>query len=961
MLRAAARRVPPRRSWRRWSSTDADRMALSPEQQRILDDHRFLGPNQVIVVEGTPGSGKSVAAAALMMETSMQMLHLAPSSMASSIPALKHMENQTRLGFLDASPHLRIHTMAEWCQTLTAEFGSSPQQKIMNHAETRVFLLQFVDSLPWTPLRSPYKSSQALRTAIRDLLHLFQHLESQGISHRAFALYVRELCDDETAMTADAFADFVAKQTELSGAYSAYRELLHTHDVNTWHGTMLDAHVLLQDNPFYLHTVANMHDIVLVDDLHAMTPAMLKILAQVIATSPHKRCIAFTRPSNNTTILDKMLQQTSTTEVTTHTLPINLYTSPTIAEAAHCVATDAPVAAAPPVECHHFASVADEVRFFASYLPPATHDHGVTVVCAEATAVSQMVQALHTRGVPAQSLEKADVFESRVIRTAHALLVALANPSEPKHVFSLLQLSTAISPRALAAIMETQQKIHMSLVDLLANVVADDAPASTLAVDDATRHTLRAFLARFGRMQDLAMEKSCLELLQLYFTDTGELTALLDPVSDADAAASQALAAYFHAVGEAQRATEALHVPFVVPYLRQLRDNGRLYLPSPEPEPNHVHVVSLATATRRPFLTDTLAIVGMNDKAFPGRKPRQPNVSVLPRALFAKSQAPSSRNEYLDECRDVLAQMLLRAKSRVILSASSETPSRTLAPLWQSPTIHPPQKEESNEEVDALVQDRSQEAPRHVDYVSYSQIDEYTRCPHRYYLSRVLQLAPPMAPGLVYGRSLHEGIAAWSRLPASLSATSDALEAFTSSWETGCFRSKAEEMQLFDQAQATLLSFIDFEETHKGGTIIEAVELPFEVDLPEANVRLKGVWDRIEQREDGVYVVEFKSNLSNGPRNNQKLANESLQLQLYMLAYARQYGVAPAGGVLRSLESPHGRNSEGIVPYASSTDAAVLEVVSTTAARIRAREFDPLPSYLGCAYCPFADVCASKI
>jgi len=48
-------------------------------------------------------------------------------------------------------------------------------------------------------------------------------------------------------------------------------------------------------------------------------------------------------------------------------------------------------------------------------------------------------------------------------------------------------------------------------------------------------------------------------------------------------------------------------------------------------------------------------------------------------------------------------------------------------------------------------------------HVSHSQIDEYARCPHRYYLSRIMKLGNEVSPAMIYGRSLHEGIATIAR------------------------------------------------------------------------------------------------------------------------------------------------------------------------------------------------------
>ncbi|RHY38847.1 hypothetical protein DYB34_002880, partial [Aphanomyces astaci] len=340
--------------------------------------------------------------------------------------------------------------------------------------------------------------------------------------------------------------------------------------------------------------------------------------------------------------------------------------------------------------------------------------------------------------------------------------------------------------------------------------------------------------------------------------------------------ASQALAAYFQVVGDAQRTAKSEHVPFVAPYLQLLWENGRMLMPKEEDvEAGRVLVLSIRTAEARHFSADTVVFAGMTDKAFPGRKPRESSlIATLPTVLVESSctHATSSvtkRKEFLDTCKERLSHLMLCAKARIII----------VAPLWQSPTLHPATWSSSSAAASPS-KTIHKDDPKHgmypLEHISFSQLDEYMRCPHRYYLSRVLKIEPSNAPGLVYGRS---------------------------------------------------------------------------------------VWDRLETSHDdgGTYVVEFKSNLSDGPRNNQTLAESSLQLQLYMLAYARVYGVPPRGGALRSLETSHGLNDEGIVLYDPTDDGRILQVIVDTVQKIRRREFDAVPSFMGCAYCPFADICPSKL
>ncbi|ETW01253.1 hypothetical protein, variant 1 [Aphanomyces invadans] len=979
MLRSATRHG----RWRRWfgSMGDRGRLSLFMDQQRVLNEHGIGASKKVVVVEGPPGTGKSVCAASFLIDAgslSIPTLVFAPPSEATSpcIPMLRHLQDYTQLGHVDSLPHMNVQSFAQWCLWYNDEFAIS--RKVMSHTETAAFLFQHIDSIPHSSLRSSYKSPIMLQRAVKDLMRLFEHLESHGISPDEYASFVAALSPEGYKMSLAVFTDFAAKQTDLSTAYEAYRSLLAQHN----------------NHPFFLHAAISSFDRILVDDLQTLTPAMLKVLSRIVVTLSSQHCVAFTRPTDNIVKLQQLVQgaadESSMPSLAWNhvQLTANLYSAPQLIQAAAALtapscATSRPLD--PVIATHLFASAQDEVDFVADLVARVDLKKSVTVMCADRREVPLVVAALQKRGVGnVRSLERQNLFDFAIVQTAHALLQAVANPlTESKYLFSLLHTSSPwhVVPSKLAAVMELQRKRHVPLWDVLVKLAEGTTPlAQTITLDADSVAAIKSFVSVFSHMRELSMTLSCLELLHAYFTKTGELEGLMSPTSEADAAASQALAAYFYTVGEAQHSTKSVHVPFVAPYLQLLKDSGRLVPPSNRDdsiETSRVTVVSIQTATKRHIAADTIVFSGMADKAFPGRKPREP--TALPMALLesiaptGRATSQAKRQEFIEKCRETLSNLMLCAKLNVVFTASGGTPSRILAPLWQSPTVHHPPGRPSLPRRRDDTADQAKELQ--LEHVSFSQLDEFMRCPYRYYLARVVKIDQPTSPGLVYGRSLHEGIAAWSSDPWVPDASQNALDALNASWESGCFRSKEEEEMLLNQATDALAAFIAFETANPPR--IDAVESPFDINVPEANIRLKGnsfslprpsldvifavgVWDRIDVRADGTYVVEFKSNMSNGPRNNQALAESSLQLQLYMLAYAHVHGVPPRGGVLRSIESPHGLNDEGVVQYDAKADDHILRGIADTVQRIRRREFDALPSFMGCAFCAFADVCPSK-
>ena len=91
--------------------------------------------------------------------------------------------------------------------------------------------------------------------------------------------------------------------------------------------------------------------------------------------------------------------------------------------------------------------------------------------------------------------------------------------------------------------------------------------------------------------------------------------------------------------------------------------------------------------------------------------------------------------------------------------------------------------------------------------------------------------------------------------------------------------------------------------------------------------------------------------------DSEKRVRESSQLRIYALAYEHQAGVAPRRVELRFVESGL---SGGMEP--SSEDLAKASaLVESTAAGIRAGNFEAQPSLTTCGTCLYSRICPSAI
>jgi len=105
-----------------------------------------------------------------------------------------------------------------------------------------------------------------------------------------------------------------------------------------------------------------------------------------------------------------------------------------------------------------------------------------------------------------------------------------------------------------------------------------------------------------------------------------------------------------------------------------------------------------------------------------------------------------------------------------------------------------------------------------------------------------------------------------------------------------------------------------------------------------------------------VTITDYKSSDVRDPAVARQRARDSLQLQIYAMAYEAMTGQLPDAVQLHFLDS-------GLVGRAE-VDPKRLEKarqkIASAAAGIRARAFDATPSTVTCTYCPYRDVCPSS-
>jgi DNA helicase-2/ATP-dependent DNA helicase PcrA len=125
----------------------------------------------------------------------------------------------------------------------------------------------------------------------------------------------------------------------------------------------------------------------------------------------------------------------------------------------------------------------------------------------------------------------------------------------------------------------------------------------------------------------------------------------------------------------------------------------------------------------------------------------------------------------------------------------------------------------------------------------------------------------------------------------------------------------------------------------------------------------EGPWsDTVTPALPGLYpervtITDYKSSDVRDPARARERARESLQLQIYAMAWEAETGRLPAALQLWFLES----GLVGRVDVDEKRLQKARESVRRAARGIRARRFEATPDYIACGYCAFRDICPASV
>jgi len=865
------------------------------------------------------------------------------------------------------------------------ELGLSPDFQVMSGPEQAVFFREHLFELPldyYRPLGNPTRYIQAM-------ISLISRAKDEDAGPEEYLRYARELSERAAKAPDDeVLTELARQQDEIARTYQAYQNLLAREGKADFGDQVNLTLKLFREHPLILQRCREKYRYLLVDEFQDTNYAQFQLLRMLAAghenitvvgdddQSIYKfRGAAISNILGFKEVYPKAKQVVLTRNYRSHQAILDtsrrliLHNNPERLEVKndidkHLVAR---TKKGPPPQHRHFdtlTSQADWVaRTIAGKRATGEFNCGDFAILVRANAdADPFLRSLNMLSIPHRFSGSRGLYSREEIRFLIAFLRTLANFDDSVSLFHLASSPEiyGVSMEDLTRAMNLARRRHLSLRDLFLHL---DRHPELKEISDEGRATIDVLMTDLGRYLKMSRDHPSGTVLYQFMKDKGYLYRLTHEESPAAEQKLKNIARFFEIVRGFSRLGREDRVPRFVEQLDLLVEAGDdPATAEADADAQAVNVLTVHKAKGLEF--PVVFMVNLVKDRFPPRHRSDP--IELPDALI-KEHIPAGE-VHLQEERRLFYVAMTRARQELYLTSARDLGgarprkvSQFVLEAMDRPRADEDYLKTSPLESIGQSAPSSQRAPaapgaipdEETINLSHYQVDDYLTCPLRYKYVHILRV--PLLPhhSIVYGRALHSAVQVYfqRKIQAQTLSLDELLEIFDRSWVSEGFLSREHEDQRLEAGRQALRRFYEGQE--RSGIVPAAVEEEFSFMLDRN--RIAGRFDRVDHRDGGVTIVDFKSSQIKDQKAADKRVKESLQLSIYALAYQQTKGITPATVELHFLES-------GLVGSAPVTDKMLektVQQIGRAAAGIRARDYTPKPGWMACKYCAYAEICPS--
>ena len=571
------------------------------------------------------------------------------------------------------------------------------------------------------------------------------------------------------------------------------------------------------------------------------------------------------------------------------------------------------------------------------------------------------LRSFNMKQIPFRFSGSRGLYQQEEIKVIVAFIRALTDFENSRDLFYLaLSDVYKADPYDMSRIAGYAEKKNISLHGVF-KAIAEGA--SPVEVGPETEATVKRIFADIVAFVDLAGTKNAGAVVYAFLERSGYLKSLVCPMTPEAEVRVKNVRLFFDKIKGFSELVENDSIRSFARYLDLLAEVGDNPATSEaELDEDAVNVLTVHKAKGLEF--GTVFLAGLIEDRFPGRE-RRDRVPVPDGVL--KETLPGREN-YLQEERRLFYVAMTRARRALYMTWARDYGTRRFKkvspfvlealdiPKMPEDVLKASVLEEIRRYALATGRPKTPAAVRPAGTLrlSFVRVEDYLVCPLKYKFRHDMRV--PVLPhhAIVFGRVLHETIHGYlKRRMAGRAVDIEAvLEEYRKSWVNEGFLSREHEELRKAAGERALRLFVKREE--ESGRRPAFLERPFR--WQERGLRFSGRFDRIDFEEAGAVIIDFKTTEAASQKEADRAAADSLQMDVYALAFLKTEGMLPFETRLHFLESDIvGRAAKG-----QKELARAAEKIREAAEGVRAGDFKARPDWHSCSNCEFKTICPSS-
>jgi len=866
------------------------------------------------------------------------------------------------------------------------ELGLNPDFQVLSQPEQVIFFRDHLFDFPlkhYRPLSDPTQF-------IRAMLMVISRAKDEDVSPGEYLEYVEKLRKRVKDNSDDkAVLEEVEKQEEIAGTYAKYQELMVQEGKVDFGDQVSLVLRLFRERPTILRQVQERYRFILVDEFQDTNYAQFQLVqflggekANITVVGDDDQSIYKFRGAAISNILNFVDVHPNAKQVV---LTENFRSTQVILDTAYRLITHnnpdrleiknqidkrlvAQEKEGPPVEHIHCDTLTTESDRVAQTVRGLVESKKVTysdiaILVRVNNNADPFLQALNMKEIPWRFTGNRGLYSRPEIKLLISFLRAITDFEDS---LSLYQLASSeiyeFSMEDLHRCVNLAHRQKRSIYTVLKKL---DEIEELKGISAESRATIQKILEDLHKYLEMSRDNATGVVLYQFITASGYLKRLTQGWNSEDGVKVQNIAKFFDVIWSFSQVAQEDRVLHFVRYLELLieagDDPGTV---EADPDADAVNVMTVHKAKGLEW--PVVFLVSLLHNRFPHTRRKDP--IELPDELV-KEMLPSG-DFHLQEERRLFYVGMTRTKDRLYLTSAQDyggVRQRKVSPFvleaLDRPHVDEVQiKAKAEERIrrfapppEGVVESMAPISGDRILNLSHFQVDDYLTCPLKYKYVHILRV--PILPHhtVIYGKALHAAVERYHRQKINGQAVrlEDLIRAYEGAWKNVGFLSREHEERRFEAGREALRLFIEREDA--SGIVPKLIEEKFSFVL--GNNRVAGRWDRVDERNGEIVIVDFKSSEVFQQEAAVRRAKESLQLAIYSMAYVKVFDRLPDGIELHFLES-------GLVGKASVTEKMLKkteEKIHKAAEGIRRRDYTATPGYQACKYCAYADICPSAM